>query len=411
MECGVTDGVPVAGSSSGTHRNIANSPDSKTTNGLHCIFSHISLPYGPGENGICGKLHITHQLGDSVHKIGRKSDNWPDYALIVELHGYLKKGYGQSCRTFLRELVPDEDSEFICHSKIFVLLSGEEKGIKKGANLKECQSSVLPRNSVSFKLKLPENHDQLPSSIGFWFRVEYFLVAYLRTNDGYVQVDTKPLPGYHGHNLVSIQNECETIIWTSVTKEFTLVFTSPRKYYLIGSKQGLPFNVTLTFARQVGPEISIQCWVALIEKISIGEAKPIERVLDTKTQSKHVPGLSLTFRGKFLDPENKVGCEDKWLSASFNPSGDGQLKIQHYLRFRIFFGEGCFDLGKVRGEVEIFIGTGRVVGGQGRVISRGFLSRMRSQSVSSLLSLFPPSYSRTGSRRGSVMSLETLPPH
>lgn len=49
-------------------------------------------------------------------------------ALIVELHGYLKKGYGQSCRTFLRELVPDEDSEFICHSKIFVLLSGEEKG-------------------------------------------------------------------------------------------------------------------------------------------------------------------------------------------------------------------------------------------------------------------------------------------
>lgn len=96
MECGVTDGVPVAGSSSGTHRNIANSPDSKTTNGLHCIFSHISLPYGPGENGICGKLHITHQLGDSVHKIGRKSDNWPDYGKL-----FIKFG---TRRTFLLKI-------------------------------------------------------------------------------------------------------------------------------------------------------------------------------------------------------------------------------------------------------------------------------------------------------------------
>ncbi|OXA53975.1 hypothetical protein Fcan01_11358 [Folsomia candida] len=81
--------------------------------------------------------------------------------------------------------------------------------------------------------------------------------------------------------------------------------------------------------------------------------------------------------------------------------------------FKIDFSDGLCDskLQNLEGEEEIFFGTGRL-GDDVDAVAPGTLSRiLRSHSVSSLLSLWPPSYSRAVSRRGSLMSLETLPPH
>ncbi|OXA47353.1 hypothetical protein Fcan01_17971 [Folsomia candida] len=161
------------------------------------------------------------------------------------------------------------------------------------------------------------------------------------------------------------------------TKEINATFTSPQKFYKLYQKQGLNFKLTVTLGKNYGSEISAEFIILLVEKISQdGVTLFQETELDSKSETKRNP--SLTFSGSLLDPKNRT--DNKTLiRASFNPEG----------------------------EEEIFIGTGRILGEEG---SR-FFSRMRSQSMSSLLSLFPPSYSRTQSRRGSLMSLETLPPH
>ncbi|OXA63297.1 hypothetical protein Fcan01_00856 [Folsomia candida] len=206
-------------------------------------------------------------------------------SLVVEFHGQLASTAFEDNNKPLPQLVPDATSELICNSKIFALVSGTENGIKKQLNLKE-QTYILARNPASFpfRILLPENHDQLPSSLkSSNLSVEYFLVCYLRTEHGYEELDKRPLH-FRGHNLITFQNECKT------------------------------FKVVL----------------------------PMEL------------------------------------------AGDSLEHLE-----------------------EIFIGTGRLLTASETNKGPGLFSRIRSQSVSSLLSLFPPSYSGLPSRRGSQISLET----
>ncbi|OXA45393.1 hypothetical protein Fcan01_19945 [Folsomia candida] len=269
--------------------------DSDTSNKSEATYIHLTG--GRRQNEICGKLKITQQIGDKLCKT--VSNQWPHYALVVELQGQLTttNSLGARCQIPLPQLVPEENSELICNSKIFTLVSGEENGLKKQLDLKECPRSCLVRNPATFpfKLQLPENHDQLPSTIQCPnIFIEYFLVAYLRTEHGYEEVDKRALQRFRGHNLVPK--------FPSISESFSVVF-------------------------------------------------PVD----------------------FSD-----------------------------------------SLSNLEGEEEIFVGTGTLAGDKvprDQAKGAGLFSRMRSQSVSSLLSLFPPSYSRVPSRRASLTSLETLPPH
>lgn len=53
-------------------------------------------------------------------------------ALVVELQALVKttNARGERCHTLLREITPEANSKFICNSKIFAVVSGEENGMR-----------------------------------------------------------------------------------------------------------------------------------------------------------------------------------------------------------------------------------------------------------------------------------------
>ncbi|XP_035713772.1 uncharacterized protein LOC118432872 isoform X2 [Folsomia candida] len=307
--------------------------DSDTSNKSEATYIHLTG--GRRQNEICGKLKITQQIGDKLCKT--VSNQWPHYALVVELQGQLTttNSLGARCQIPLPQLVPEENSELICNSKIFTLVSGEENGLKKQLDLKECPRSCLVRNPATFpfKLQLPENHDQLPSTIQCPnIFIEYFLVAYLRTEHGYEEVDKRALQRFRGHNLVpKFPSISESVSWTTSTKAVTIVGTSPQKFYRLWIKQPFLFNVTLTFGQIFEGSISVKCIVSIIQRISLGGAKLRETVIAAKSESKQIKRLSLTFCGKLHEASYSIGDDDKMLLASFNQNEEG-LKIQHYLK-------------------------------------------------------------------------------
>ncbi|XP_035702409.1 uncharacterized protein LOC118433967 isoform X2 [Folsomia candida] len=373
------------------------------------VFAYIMLTGGRRQNEICGKLNITQQKGNKVSNIhSPKSDKWHHYALVVEFHGQLASTAFEDNNKPLPQLVPDATSELICNSKIFALVSGTENGIKKQLNLKE-QTYILARNPASFpfRILLPENHDQLPSSLkSSNLSVEYFLVCYLRTEHGYEELDKRPLH-FRGHNLITFQNECKTVSWTTSTNQVTIVCTSPQRYYRLWVKQPVLFTVTLDFEHEEEESSLVFCEVSVVQRISMG-IEVTETVVDSRSESKWMKRLNLTFCGKLLDP--KIGGHAQILLPSYNQDDEGGVKVQHFLKFKVVLpmelaGDSLEHL------EEIFIGTGRLLTASETNKGPGLFSRIRSQSVSSLLSLFPPSYSGLPSRRGSQISLETLPPH
>ncbi|OXA47352.1 uncharacterized protein LOC118437298 isoform X2 [Folsomia candida] len=161
----------------------------------------IDLPYGRGQNEFCGKLKITQKLGWNVQKI-EDTEEWKYYALVVELQALVKttNARGERCHTLLREITPEANSKFICNSKIFAVVSGEENGIRKGFNLTQLRPSILLRNPVSFpfKIQLPQN--PLPATLtSRAISIDYFLVAYRRTDNGY-----EPLLNENCQNIEAI---------------------------------------------------------------------------------------------------------------------------------------------------------------------------------------------------------------
>ncbi|XP_035711738.1 uncharacterized protein LOC118437069 isoform X2 [Folsomia candida] len=379
-------------------------------------YTRISLTGDRRGNEICGKLKITRPIRDQIPE----SDEWDHYALVIEFHGQTTTmdSSGRKCQIPLAQLAPEENSEFICHSRLFALLSGAESGLKKG------EGPFVPtklRNppSFPFKIRLPENHElQLPATI--LYHVDFFLVLYLRTEQhGYKIITARSLPRFRGHNLISFQNTWESLRWTKTTKNVTIEVTSPHKFYTFWPKRPILVKLTVTFTQEncSGTEIPVLFEVSVVQRIFSRRIKVRETVIDAKSEENPVNSLKLTYRAHLNEPKYRIGDDDKMLVASFNqnPGEEEGLKIRHYLKFNVVFPLDSSYPRNLGGEEEIFCATGTLdiehdtsrTGTQGDQ-RPGLFARMRSQSVSSL---FPPSYSRVPSRRGSLISMETLPPH
>ncbi|OXA41414.1 hypothetical protein Fcan01_23723 [Folsomia candida] len=337
------------------------------------ISTEVSLPYGRGQKEICGNLKITQKTGYNLSKIDlTKLDNWHYY------------------------------------------------GIKKELDPEELHPFILEENPASFpfKIQLPEHISQLPSCLECGpFRIDYLLASYLRTDRGYIELDRRPLPRFCGHNLISSQNEAETINWSRSTTEIGVIFTSPQTFYRLNClDQGIHYDVNLQIFAAKLDQVEISCRVAVIEKISRGGKTLRELEIESKSEPKKVKGQNLGFSGKLLDSKNRNGG-DKVLLTSFNQDGEMGLKVQRFLRYGMDFTvQDRLSGGIVRLEITK---CGRRVGNifwDGKTWRRHRHRGARNifqniKSVTSLLSLWPPSYSRAVSRRGSQMSLETLPPH
>ncbi|XP_035712978.1 uncharacterized protein LOC118437756 [Folsomia candida] len=302
---------------------------------LEFIMAEIDLPWGRRRNEVCGKLKITQKIGHKICKIDtNKADNWHYYALVLELQGHLTttNKSGKTCRTPLSELVPDEHPQLICKSRIFTVVSGEESGIKKELDPKNKTPLFLVRNPASFpfELRLPATH-QFPASLeGPPVRIEYFLVAYLRTENGYIELDRKPLERFRGHNLISFQNEGETLRGTFIGKKVTAFCTSPQKFYRLWIKEEVVFSVELEFVENF--ELSVECGVSVVQRVSMGGVVVEESVIESKSESKQVTGFRLRFSGKLLDPKNKTAGKGGMLLATYSQGRESGLKIQHFLK-------------------------------------------------------------------------------
>ncbi|OXA49734.1 hypothetical protein Fcan01_15548 [Folsomia candida] len=317
------------------------------------------------------------------------------HALVLELEGSLtiSTGNQEKFTSRMKELSPEVSTKSVCNSKVFTVVG-------------PC------RHTYRFTLPLPQNVNQLPSSLESQnLSISYSLILYGRTATSYEQLDSCRVKIF-GHDLINFPAEIESISVTSSNSPVHLEPPTPEKYHLVREPR---FFANFEATRNIRDKVAII--VKLLDTRSLFwtqmEDKLVMDAESFKVARQRGTCLTPTHEGKMVDKNSSVK-----LVPFYNQRGEARIQlpgetdpsVAMEMMREVIIRAG--NLAHGSSTFEIRRSTGSLREPRRRETTRRSLSKLLSGSVSSFRALvLHPFHAHKNSRRGSNISTPTLPAH